>query len=722
MALTLFVESELGGFRGRRDGAVRVLPDRRGLARLRGLGSLGFWDGGRLLLRGWSERRRAVLNLRDLQLALGPRGLRRVGAARRPLGAGDGHDREKDNGDEGCRRAARDPRPDVARGCLHGTARPSLRAYFAQRCGDRGWRRIRPRRRGDWQRDGPGDGGRRAKGLPRQGDSRHRDRALHCNARADRRAQQILGDFNGALDGDAEQHRQLRGPAAEPLRDRQNLRPELFEIDDRRTVRTMLMRNARDAERARPDRAHHVRVDLVEVRQRLAQFLNRAAHESPNRHGTVGQRPMQRVPMNVPARVTREGAEAGEEGFGMNAFLILKRTQDAIQNVLGPGIHPVLTVHLAPSMRPGTLARSASARQTVGTRRQPATWYGPLRDESTRREVEVFRLMVAALLLASAAAIHAKTTKCTSLNSAPTTVPQIAADPDEYVGRCVAIEGVMQRMFLFESVDGVYLQPRDGLNPASNGFRLGLDHIVGHFSERYRRVAILGRVQDCETVRSALDASAGPGDLVWVSGYCHYYNGPYLWVHDVQYRSGRPFERRMGSYERKDYGDLEPAPDNWPHRAQVEALASDFLRALRTADRERLAGMHFRDVGDEWPEEEAAMLRFLLRDGRSPFASIRTGRVPPQHIILVERSRLYPEADEPSADEKADYSALVCFCRAPSCDGRWPIATFDADNVPGRPYACTRVDPYLVDRESGREVPHFTTNIGTGGLAEPRAR
>ena len=46
------------------------------------------------------------------------------------------------------------------------------------------------------------------------------------------------------------------------------------------------------------------------------------------------------------------------------------------------------------------------------------------------------------------------------------------------------------------------------------------------------------------------------------------------------------------------------------------------------------------------------------------------------------------------------------------------VATFDADNLRTRPYACTQIEPYLTDKHV---VPHFTTNIGKAGLAEPAA-
>jgi hypothetical protein len=284
-------------------------------------------------------------------------------------------------------------------------------------------------------------------------------------------------------------------------------------------------------------------------------------------------------------------------------------------------------------------------------------------------------------------------------------VPSIAADPDRYFGRCVAIDGVIHGLFLFESVDGVYLQPRDWLNPSSSGFRIGLDNLFEGPAEDYRHVSIIGRVQNCGAPRD--DAA-----LLFVAGYCHYFNGVYVWIERLEGRRGRPFERRMGSYDRADYGDLEPAPDDWPHRATVDALAERFLDALRTRDHERLAGIHFRDVGLEWEDDEAALLKFLLAYD-SPFAAVRGSTMPPERIVLVERSRLEP------GDAADDYSATVCFCRERSCAGRWPIATFDADNVRGRPYVCTVVAPYLI-YGTGRRVPHYSTPIGSGGLAEPR--
>jgi hypothetical protein len=326
-----------------------------------------------------------------------------------------------------------------------------------------------------------------------------------------------------------------------------------------------------------------------------------------------------------------------------------------------------------------------------------------------RRRNTILSVGVLASLLIAGAPASAE--DCSARNSARATVPEIAGNPEKFTDRCVAIDGVTQGIYLFESVDGVYLQPPDRINPASSGFRLGLDHFFGKLNGEYRHVSILGRVQDCGTIRDVVLATAEEeGEVAWVSGYCHYFNGPYVYVHRFQLRSGRPFKRRMGRYEREDYGDLVPAPADWAHRAKVEALAGEFLRALRAGDREKLLWIHFREVGLEWEDDERELIQFLFRSRKSPFAAIRT-RVgaSPEQIILLKRADLH--------DESSGYSSTICFCREATCAGRWPIATFDADNVPSRPYACTEVSPYLSD---GRTVPHFMTIIGKGGLAEPR--
>ena len=299
-----------------------------------------------------------------------------------------------------------------------------------------------------------------------------------------------------------------------------------------------------------------------------------------------------------------------------------------------------------------------------------------------------FLRTVAAVFFCLAAAdlsAEAKTAECSASNSERATVAQIATNPGAYEGRCVAVDGTRSGTTLFDSVDGVYVMPTDPTNPASSGLRIGLDNVSRQDRESYRHVAVVGRVQDCETMRNCLYASAAENEFLMITGYCHHHNGPYLWVRDLRFRRGPPFQRRMGSDARSDYGNLMPAPADWLYRTKIEALANEFLRALQSGDRDELANIHFRNVGLEWEDDEADMLRFLLKDRRSPFSSIRTATTPPQQIILVDRSL----QDEDPAEE--EYTATVCFCRETDCTRRWPIATFDADNVR---FQAVRVHPH----------------------------
>jgi hypothetical protein len=326
-----------------------------------------------------------------------------------------------------------------------------------------------------------------------------------------------------------------------------------------------------------------------------------------------------------------------------------------------------------------------------------------------------------ALLLVSAVPAAAASAECSRATAERATVPEIAQHPERFEGSCVVVDGVMQGQFLYESVDGVYLRSKEYFDPTAAGFRLGLDLAkpLRRATGGYQHASIVGRVQDCETLRDEANASAGPDEFVWVSGYCHYYNGTYLWIKDVRFRSGPPFLRQMGSYERKDYGNIEPAPPGWPYRAKIEALAATFLAALRAGDRKTLADIHFGNVGLDWKEEQAELLHFLLADRKSPFASLLLGTGTPQQLILLDRP---PLDDEPTGDASTDgdgddYAATICFCREQDCSELWPIAHVDADNLPTRPYACTRIDPYL---DGGRTLPNFSTPIEKHGLTEPR--
>jgi hypothetical protein len=329
-----------------------------------------------------------------------------------------------------------------------------------------------------------------------------------------------------------------------------------------------------------------------------------------------------------------------------------------------------------------------------------------------RLQLSLLAGVLAGGLLSATAAFGDDEEECSRRIAESATVRDIASNPPNFYGHCVRIGGIAGGRYLYDDVHGIYSLQRNRLDPSSTGARLGLDNV----SERrelagdYVNVEIVGRVQDCETVRECVEAAAaaaGPGEIVMIGGYCHYYNGAYLWVKELKSRGPARVQRQLAGSP--SYGDLVEAPADWRHAADVRERVESFLTALRTRDSDRLVALHFGGDLEYHRDDVKPLLKFLLRSKRSPFASIRD--VPaPQLTILVSRG--YPDEDDEPDDS---YSAKVCFCRSDDCSGRWPIAELDADNDRSRPYVCTAIDAY----GKGREWRLDTTLGEWNGLAEP---
>lgn len=302
---------------------------------------------------------------------------------------------------------------------------------------------------------------------------------------------------------------------------------------------------------------------------------------------------------------------------------------------------------------------------------------------------------------------------CSAANATRTTVAAVAKNPEKWNGRCVKVTAILYGNWLYENVDGLYELTRKHIDPTSNGLRLGVDDQrpdAGDSGDLHE-TTIIGRVQDCEAVRAMIDRATPDGSIVMVHGYCHYYNGPYLWVVSLKQGPYRPFERQTVR-KSATYGDLVPAPADWPHRATAEALAAHFLAVLQARDEAALARM-MTPAPDGSPDGDTlAMVRFLLHVPSSPFVDL-PAQGAPRTVILVGQ---YLD-DGALKTETGSYSSLVCFCLKPECAGRWPIAAFDADNRLGRPYACIDVHPYIVHKKG--TFPVVSVPVEKTGLTEP---
>ncbi|HEY0011654.1 MAG TPA: hypothetical protein VGB79_02235 [Allosphingosinicella sp.] len=321
--------------------------------------------------------------------------------------------------------------------------------------------------------------------------------------------------------------------------------------------------------------------------------------------------------------------------------------------------------------------------------------------------------LVAALFL-PAAAPAGQPEACAARRAVPATVEQIMSD-GAWKGRCVSVTAMADGYRLYSGVEGFYRSARaDGADPAQDPDargRLGLDNgdlmrriPRGRFSE----ATVVGRVQDCEEMRATVNASLGPDEIGWVSGYCHTETGPVLRLAEVGRVSPMAPLRRMGEAARSDYGNLVFAPGSWTQRAEAAAQADAYLAALRRGDRAAFVALHD-DEGGSASSSAAAALAFAPD---SPFAEIRRSARVPQIAIFLHRHDIEALGEAGASAP----SATVCFCRSADCTGKWPISEHDADNAPERPYVCTGVQP-LQSADGMRWI--FRTHAEPPGLTEP---
>jgi hypothetical protein len=304
---------------------------------------------------------------------------------------------------------------------------------------------------------------------------------------------------------------------------------------------------------------------------------------------------------------------------------------------------------------------------------------------------------------------------CTARNAVPATIEAVMANPAAYLQRCAAVRGLLHGRTLFASVEGYYRAgPLVGGDPSvdpNDRFRIHLDGTAA-LAELPRRgfheAVAIGRIQDCDEMRAAVAAVQPEGGYAFIIGPCHYASGPVIRTTGLRIvREVKPV-RLMGEAMRARVGSLSPAPAAWSERPKVEALAADYLSALRSGDRTRFLKLHLASERPNGDAEGDARLAFGKHRG---FAALRRSSGPVETAILLEHAAGGPD------EQEEDYASWLCFCIEATCAGRWPISAVDADNRPERPYVCTRLTPYQLS--SARVEPAFYTQRRHSGLEEP---
>lgn len=134
---------------------------------------------------------------------------------------------------------------------------------------------------------------------------------------------------------------------------------------------------------------------------------------------------------------------------------------------------------------------------------------------------------------------------------------------------------------------------------------------------------------------------------------------------------------------------LVPLAVDSPWTARFAAAADELLPALRSRDESRWAPL----LGGPWLAASDRTRVAALLDGRdSPFGPVLSADRATRRVILG----WHPPAAL-SAEDRAEIAArpeaeaIVCWAAQGAAGTVWPSTAREADNAPGRPYACARI-------------------------------
>jgi hypothetical protein len=119
------------------------------------------------------------------------------------------------------------------------------------------------------------------------------------------------------------------------------------------------------------------------------------------------------------------------------------------------------------------------------------------------------------------------------------------------------------------------------------------------------------------------------------------------------------------------------------------AAADALVTALRSRDEAQWAPL----LGGQWlSAADRERVRNLLGDRNSPFLPALFSKTSTHRAILGWNAPASLSAHERVAIEKGqEAEALVCWSAGGNGAGTWPETAVEADNRPGRSYACARI-------------------------------
>ena len=285
---------------------------------------------------------------------------------------------------------------------------------------------------------------------------------------------------------------------------------------------------------------------------------------------------------------------------------------------------------------------------------------------------------------------------CRMEESTPLDFAQFVAEPDQYMGRCVHARGIIAFRRFYPDATSLY-------SAASAAKLVGVygdDSSEGGESLWAVRkpVDLIGYTYTCEEYSRYADASIetkrqaarARGEdyaaVAFITGECHYHGGPALFVSQWKTIDGAP-NRLTGREAAERYGDLFETNERWPHAAEVQRIAKEWLGLMRAQDALGIQALLRREqVADESYADEMLM-RHYTHSAESPYAALFGASA--SSVIK------YFQSGVPYGTVAGDYQAYGCACKSGDCEGDWPIHSQDAKPADAEwPYICVRVGRY----------------------------
>jgi len=286
-------------------------------------------------------------------------------------------------------------------------------------------------------------------------------------------------------------------------------------------------------------------------------------------------------------------------------------------------------------------------------------------------------LVLAALLAASAP-------QCTVSTAVRATVEEMAREPERWFDRCVRLNGYVSGYTFYSGPKGHYRRFASDKEDHPNDGWLGL-----YFEDRREsrkesgRASLIGVVDDCGRSYRAATATAKPGELIMMLGYCHYQGGLTLTRVRVISRDSEYVERQSGEAARVAFGDLELPDETHPIPSDVQAVVAQFEQAFAANDKRSLVEVAYPYLTTVETASQKRNYEAFLSGATGPLHIFRRSGKLPQPQWFYAREPKERQGDAP------DWFA--CYCRDHSCAEKWPIAALDAVSSSDFPYACFRV-------------------------------